>query len=98
MKQKIGPAAIAVAVVVLAGFMYLMYKVAFQSQSPEASPANAPAYVKAAGGTPGMAAPAANGQAASPPSPAGPPDYANTYREGGRHNSGGGGFRMGGPR
>lgn len=71
MKQKAGPAAIVIAVVVVIVVMFGIYKMAFAPQSPEPSAANAPAYVKQRGATP-------NG--------AGPPDYANTYKEGGQHS------------
>ncbi len=80
MKQKVGPAAIVIGVVILILVMFGMYKVAFAPQSPEPSAANAPAYAKQRGVTP-------NG--------AGPPDYANTYKEGAQHNGAPGG--MGGP-
>ena len=71
MKQKVGPAAIVVAVVVALVAMFGIYKVAFAPQSPEPNAANAPAYVKQRGATP-------NG--------AGPPEYAKTYQEGGQHS------------
>ena len=77
MKQKVGPAAIVIGVIVLILVMFGMYKVAFAPQSPEPNAANAPAYAKQRGVTP-------NG--------AGPPDYANTYKEGGQHSGAPGGM------
>jgi hypothetical protein len=76
MKQKVGIAAIIVGVIVLAGFMFAIYKMAFQQQSPEPSAASAPGYVKQA------QAAAAGGGA--------PSDYGNTYRQGGAQSPGGG--------
>jgi hypothetical protein len=55
MKNKIGPAAIIAAVVVLAVVFYGLYSFAFQTQSPPAKPENAPGYAKERGMLPGQA-------------------------------------------
>jgi hypothetical protein len=46
MNQKVGPAVIALAVVILAGVIFAICKISFAPQSPPPSPEYAPAYAK----------------------------------------------------
>ena len=90
MKQKIGPAVIVAAVVVLAVLMYGVYKVAFQPQSPEPSASSAPAYTRQGASAPAAVNPSAESSStvnATAPSagPPGKPDYSSTYRKGGQY-------------